>query len=355
MMGRFITRLLVLLVVALGFSSRVSAQTPARAADAAVAGAQGSLEYTLDTLKDSVARLSGENRKLSSAIDQAGLKLRAMPDELAREQAQGEKTGMQIQSLEPRYQKKMAERAALERQLEQGVAEIEGIKRQQLAVEGAIQAKNVEDGALAAQAEALSRELKDIRTGLVPGEDHAAELEALRGQQQGAQKDLDAFTSELDRVRGEWRELAVSINAGPGQVDTLMKDQAALKSDLVRRTQEVDVLRQRSAAALKETEVVSAKFSAEVLVQLEQEVKGLEMKAAGLEKEVAEADKAGRSTRVSSASQEAKRKRDEARFKELLARNRDLTMGLKNLQRSMVSMDKKKAQLEKQLDDGRQY
>ncbi|MBF0388021.1 MAG: hypothetical protein HQL20_09255 [Candidatus Omnitrophica bacterium] len=146
----------------------------------------------------------------------------------------------------------------------------------------------------------------------------------------------------------------VAINAGPGQVETLSKEQAALKADIARRTDEISAAREKLAAAVKESDELQARLTPQLLADLERSVQSLDDQVKGLEQEVAEAEKTTRNTK-SSLSLEAKLKRDENRFKELLTRNRDLTMGLKNLQRSMVSMDKKKALLEKELDQVKQY
>ncbi len=314
----------------------------------AASSAQDKLDYTLNTLKDSVTRLSGENAKLASGNDQIRVKIRALNDELKLEQAQGDKINAQLRLLDPAYQKKAEEHSSLEEQFKGGAADLAGLNSQRATLEEQLQIKDVESSALTAQSEALSRELSDIRTGLVPGEDHTAELEALRAEQQSAQQALDAYTIELDRLRAEWKDLVVFVNAGPGQGEALTQEQAALKSDMIRRTQEIDGLRQKLAVAVKESDDVSAKFSLQAVAQLEQDIQALEAKAKGLEKEAAEAEKAIRTAKTA-LPQDAKLKKDEARFKELFTRNRDLSMGLRNLQRSMVSMDKKKALLEKEM------
>ena len=148
----------------------------------------GKLDYTLSTLKESVDRLSEENRKLSAGNNQVKLKLRALSDALKSEEEQGVQRKAQSLALEPRYQKKMAERAALEAQEQQGQGYVDRLNAQREAMEQALQVKDEEDAVLTARADELSRELQDIRLGLVPGEDHAAELEALRAQQQEAQQ-----------------------------------------------------------------------------------------------------------------------------------------------------------------------
>ncbi|MEI6438109.1 MAG: hypothetical protein WCO69_05110 [Candidatus Omnitrophota bacterium] len=321
---------------------------------AEVSSAQDKLDYTLNTLKESVARLSDENKKLSAGNEQLKLKLAPMNDRLNQEQSREAKLVAQRDALDADYRKSLAARAALQGLFDQGAADLAGFNASRLAAEDALKARDVENAALAARAEALTRELEDIRTGLVPGEDHTAELEALRVAQQSAQKDLEMFTAQLDRLRAEWKELAVFINAGPGQVDVLKQEQSTLQADIVRRTQEVEDLRQKAASAVKEADDVSARFSAEALALTERDVQLLEAKVLAAEQEAAEAEKTARSGKVSPA-QDAKLKKDETRFKDLMQRNKDLVMGLKNLQRSMVSMDKKKSALEKELEQNRSY
>lgn len=359
-MGRFLGvffGFMALAILAQFPSSAASLPGPERLAESgsvdAGSTAQGRLDDTLNSLKDSVARLTEENKRLTSDNTQAGLKLSALGGELKLERAQGVKLDAQIQALEPRYQIKMAELSSLEARSQQTVADLDGLKGQRIAAEDALKVKEVEDLALAARVDTLSRELPDIRAGLAPGEDHSAELEALRALQQAAQKDDDTCTAELDRVRGEWKELAVSINAGPGQLEVLAKDQAVIKSDMARRSEEVEALRQKLAVEVKASEEVLATISSEAAAKTGQEIQDLDARASQLEQEASEVEKAARMIRT--PAMDAKLKKDEARFKELLARNRDLSMGLKNLQRSMVSMDKKKSALERELDQTRQY
>ena len=186
-----------------------------------VSGAQGGFEYTLGTLKESVARLSQENRNMFGVNEQAGVRLRALQSQLSLLQERSAKISLQCQGLEPRYQKKAAEQAQLELRLKELSGALEALNAERASAGDAVKLKEEEDAALVVRTDVMAKELVDIRAGVAAGEDRTDELQALREQQVVLQKELESSLTELDRVRKEWTEASVAISAGPGQVDAV--------------------------------------------------------------------------------------------------------------------------------------
>ncbi|MBF0594214.1 MAG: hypothetical protein HQL22_04535, partial [Candidatus Omnitrophica bacterium] len=353
-MGRINVSFLVLALAinggAFAMASDALSPGPAVSSPSSIApDTQNNFEYTLNTLKESVGRLSEENRNMLAANEQIRGKLRMLNDQLKADQDQGTKIAAQLQSLEPRYQKRIGDQSLWEGQLKEAANRQDAFNVDRLAAEKAYKLKEMEDDALVVQVGALSRELADIRSGLVPGEDHTAELVPLRDRQASLQKELDRSTADLDKVRQEWKDLTVAINAGPLQVEQFSKEQVALKSDLAARQSQIDGLRQKIDAAAKDVQLSETIYSPQNMEQTEKEVQALEVQAQALDKDTSDLEKTARAVQTP-ATPDSKLKKDEARFKELLVQNKDLKMGLGNLQRKMVSLDKKKSDLEKDLD-----
>ncbi|MBF0387182.1 MAG: hypothetical protein HQL20_04930, partial [Candidatus Omnitrophica bacterium] len=148
-MGRYLALFLLWLFCAAGAQAVEPAVADVKQGSAGQAvGASDKLDYTLGTLKASVDRLSQENKRLAATNDQIRLRLRSLNDQLAAERAQAVKLDGQWQSLEPRYQARLAERVALESQLGLAGGDLDKLKAARTTAEEGLQVKEVEDTAL---------------------------------------------------------------------------------------------------------------------------------------------------------------------------------------------------------------
>jgi chromosome segregation ATPase len=319
--------------------------------EAGVDKAQSNLEYTLGTLQDSVARLNVENKALAAANDDLRIRLRPFADRLRQEQLKGVSLARQLQSVDARYQKKAAEISLVNSRLGAVAGRRDSLITEKLSLENEVKLQELKDSALTVQADSISREIRDIRSGFIPGEKTPQDLDPLRNEQARLQPQLDDSSAKLQQAMDEWKELTVAINAGPAQVDALAKDQAGLKADISRRRHEVEAAEKKLAMLSREVERTAKAYDPGNISELERGVNALAGEAASLEKENADLELKVRPNKIS-AGAHSRLKKDEARFKDLYQRNRDLTMELRNVQRNMVIMDKKKSDLEKEIDAG---
>ncbi len=338
-MGRVVGSLLLLMV----------AQTSTWGGSQDYSHVQSNLEYTLSTLKESVSKLSEENRARKAANERLRSKLLELNDQMKVLQADEVKINVKYGSVEQRYQRKAADQSLLQERLRQTLKSTADFKQEIRTAEAVLANRDLEALAVFARIDELAREVGNIRAGLVSGEDRTADLQSLRADQAVLQKDSEASSEELARIRDEWKELTVAINAGPGQVDVLMKEQLELKSSVANRSIEVQSLRSKLDEVQKKDQEISVMSSPEGIAQIEAKVAILTRQLQALEEEVGQLERSPRSLGLPQAL-EAKLKKDQSRFKELLHQNQSMKMALKDLQQTMVNMDKKKLQFEKEMD-----
>ena len=313
---------------------------------------ENGLDKTLSSLKESVGRLNQENRSLAAQNEALQLKRKPLDQELQSLKEEEARIAAQYQALDARYRKKMAEVSGLDAQVCAEKDAALAMKNNISAAGETLSARAAEEALMVSRADTLTAEIADIKAGFIREQDRSAELNALRADQAMLQKDLDQAMADLERAKADWQEMSAAINGGPDQVKTLTAQQADLQRTIEARQAEVASLEERLAQERQKTDKASmGDTSPAALDALAKDVEDLGAKADGVDKETAAQEKALASTaRKVSAATIAKRKRDEQRLQDLTAQGQSLKAELTELRKKMVAMDKKKAQLEKELD-----
>ncbi len=322
----------------------VSAQEAAN-----VAEAQVNLDSTLVSLRQSVARLSLENEEIGRLNNTLRGQIKKAEEELAVSQREEARTGQQYQALEATYKQKRDAVQTLEERSMQLDKMSSDIGREAEQVLAALKVREEEASEVATVAEVLAEQVKELRQRAAEPVVRISTSEAI--DQHKLARDLAATEASLIKTREEWLSLQRLIEGGSGQLDLLKTENAALRVKI----KEVSDGLASVQASLSQQEAFVKRVSAadtapEVLAALEGEVRGLSDEISSLQKEFGRLEKERiAKSRKGTDAKEAEIKKIKASYDELKVKNFALREELKKLRQSMVTMDKKKAGLEKQI------
>ncbi len=315
-----------------------------------VAEAQVNLDSTLVSLRQSVARLSLENEEIGRLNNTLRGQIKNAEEDLAVSQREETRTGQQYQALEATYKQKRDALQTLEERSMQLDKMSSDIGREADQVLAALKVREEEESEVATVAEVLAEQVKELRQRAAEPVVRVSTSDTI--DQHKLARDLVATEGSLIKTREEWLALQRLIEGGKGQLDLIKTENATLR---VKIQEASDDLASTQAALSEQNAFVKSLSSMDAgnpqtLLALEGEVRGLSDEIASLQKELGRLEKERIAKgRKGSDAKEAEIKKIKASYDELKVKNFALREELKKIRQSMVTMDKKKAGLEKQI------
>jgi chromosome segregation ATPase len=305
-------------------------------------------DRTLETLRQSVARLVKENQTINANNAAARLKIKALQGDLRTLQAEADRLEVKRTAEAQKAQNPSGGVDALKAQ----VAQVDGVLKQardNTAAELAqFKGLEKEEAALQQKADALSAEIASMNSLGASSEAAAKELASLKTEQESLQKQLVLVVDRVEAAKSKWQAVNAEVTAGPEQLETLRSEYDAL----VKAVPQTEAELTKMGVQLTDTQADLDKLRSEDYSdtragRLESELKDMAERNRKLEAEIQTTAKTTeeRSKRLAE-DQEKLRKEYAAKQEELSLRHADLKVELDALRKQMVDLDKKKSMLE---------
>jgi hypothetical protein len=336
----------VAICLAAGMSiSVVYAKPPVNVAEVPV-----SLDSPLASLKQSVARLSLENEEVASLNGALRAQIKNAEQELGVLQREDARIREQYQAVESTYKQKRDALQILEQRLLQLDQVSSDLAREADRILEVVRVREEEEAKMTMEVQVRTAQLVEMRQHVAEPVSRSSLTDTI--DQHKLARDLAATEASLLRTREEWLALQRLIEGGTGQLDLLKKENAALRVRIQAATEALA----NTEASLSNQRVSLERMSSwsqdnpDAVLALEREARGIADEVASLQRELArlEKERVEKGRKVSS-TKESEMKRLKASYDELKEKNLSLREELKKLRESMVTMDKKKAGIEKQL------
>ncbi|MBF0569550.1 MAG: hypothetical protein HQL18_02100 [Candidatus Omnitrophica bacterium] len=299
------------------------------------------LDVTLTGLKESVARLNSENKKISAVNAARRAQVKPLLAKLSALKAEGDRLAMQVKVVDEQPQKKVENLQPLQEKLSVVKLSFDQARRTGETAEADLAARMKEDADLQSQIDQLQKSIRGMKAGWT-----MANLAATKEDRDRLQQDVRSAAEELSKTKEEW-QAAKKASEGGERLQAVLKDQQTLREAIKNRNAELINVRQRVAEQQELAQQAEVKgVSPQILAQLEKDVADSSVAVKSLEKELSTAQ----ANSVRHARTKAVRfENEENQYHELQARAKRRKAELDALRRQMIFLDKKKSSLEREI------
>ncbi len=305
-------------------------------------------DTTLETLRQSVARVARENQEINARNLAMRAKIKLLNERLRSLQAESSRLEAKRSDMMIKVGRSSGGIDAMKEQLARTEEELHGVRRDK-DVQYA-QFKSLQDEERLAQEKivALNEDIMAIRGGGPGAAPVRQDILQARQDQASLQAQLQEAVRNLQAATKEWQDLDTLVTTGPQQLAVLKNDHERLQKALAQA--EADLARDNARLPEAQAEfdkILLEDYSAARAQGLESDVKDMAERNQKLEEEIAAIQKSrGEGQARQSLQREHMRKELEAKHDEFFQRNKALRQQLDELRREMVDLDKKKAALE---------
>ncbi|MBF0330699.1 MAG: hypothetical protein HQL17_02090 [Candidatus Omnitrophica bacterium] len=302
-------------------------------------------DYTLETLRQSVSNLSQENQALNAQNLAMRNKVKAAEVSLSSLQDESKRLQVKRTTLLERERRKAGNVDVLKEELARlddvlkKTRDSVGLEEVQImSVETEVQALQQKLTASNAQGSGSDEVLPPFR----------AEMDSAKAAHEEAKKEFFDVANKLQEAKRQWEELNAAVTTGPKQLDALRAEQEALKQSVAGLEVEVTSLKAKNVEAKAVWDAFKAEDHSDLRFgRLESEFKELSERNRKVEVDLFAMQKTqDEKLKRMQEQRDAKRQVFQSKMSELSAKNQQLRQDLKALRQQMVTLDKKKAQLE---------
>ena len=317
----------------------------------AQSGFATTFDRTLETLRQSVARLLKENAKINTENQAARARTKSLRDDLRSLQAETRRLEEKQAAETQRIQKRSGGVEALKLQ----VTEIDGAlqrARDEVAAEQAkFKALEDEEKTLQQKAEALSGDIELMNRTAAGAAAAGNSTASLKKEQEQLQKALADVVNRVEEAKRQWQDINAVVTAGPQRLEVLKAE----NDTLLKQVSDTEAELAKTNAQLADVQAALDKMRSEDYGdtrsgRLDSEVKEMAERNRKVESEILTITKTREEElKRLQADQEKMGSSYQTKQEELLQRNVDLKFEVDTLRKKMVDMDKKKALLEAEI------
>jgi chromosome segregation ATPase len=305
-------------------------------------------DRTLETLRQSVARLLKENAQINTDNGAARARIKALKEDLRSLEAETRRLEEKETAERQRVQNRSGGVEALKLQVTEADGVLKRVRDEVSAEQAKFNALENEEKMLRQKADALSTDMVLLNKSGASSGAARNSFDALKAEQEELQKKLADVVNRVQEAKRRWQDINAVVTKGPQQVEALKVE----NDKLVKAVSQAEADLTRINAQLVDVQAAFEKMRTEDygdtrLGRLDSEVKDMTERNRKLEAEILTIvqTKEDALNRVQ-ADQEKSGSQYQAKYEELLQRNVDLKFELNSLRKQMVDMDKKKAELE---------
>ena len=305
-------------------------------------------DVTLETLRQSVARVARENQEINARNQAMRARIKLLNDRLRSLQADTARLEARRSGLMARAERRTGGADAMKEQLAKTEYDLQEARKNKAAQDASLTSLQDEERLAQEKINSLNEDIAAIRGGASEAMPVRQDILVARKDKESLQARLQEAVRDLQAATREWQDLNALVTTGPQQVVGLKSDQEKLQKALTQV--EADLARDNARLPQAQAEldkILQEDYSETRAQRLESDVKEMGERDQKLVAEIATIEKSrGEGQARQQVRQETLRKEYEAKHEEFLKRNKDLRQQLDALRRQMVDLDKKKSALE---------
>jgi chromosome segregation ATPase len=305
-------------------------------------------DRTLETLRQSVARLLKENAQINTANLGARARIKVLREDLRSLEAEARHLEEKEAAERQRVQSRNGGVEALKLQVAEADGVLKRTRDEVLAEQAKFNALENEEKILRQKADALGADVALMSRSRANADKEGNSFDALKTEQETLQKKLADVVNRVEEAKRRWQDINAVVTKGPEQLEVLKVE----NDKLVKAVSQAEADLTRINAQLADVQAAFDKMRADDYGdtragRLDSEVKEMTERNRNLESEILTiTETREEALKRSQADQEKFGSQYQAKYEELLQHNVDLKFELDSLRKQMVDMDKKKAELE---------
>ncbi len=305
-------------------------------------------DATLETLRQSVARVAQENQQINARNLEMRAKIKVLNDRWRVLQTDSARLETKRSDLMVKAGRRTGGVEAMKEKLAKTEGYLQEARKSRVAQEAQLKILQAEEKLIQERVAALNEDIASARKALSGGGAARADILVSRQDKESLEAKLREAARDLQAATKELQDLETLVTTGPQQVDVLKNDHERLKKAVAQAETDLAV----GNAKLPEAEAELVRLSQEDFSEpraqrLEADVKDMADRNQRLEAEVIAIMKSREKSKEGQQSRrEALRLECQAKYDEVFKRNNDLRQQFDALRREMVELDKKKAALE---------